>query len=80
MFSGKKDLLKVYNLYNIFKRTEMKGNELVKELKKKGWRVERIHGSHFIMKKGKQTEVIPVHNTDIPVGLLTAIKKRTGLL
>ena len=50
------------------------------KLKKNGWHVDRIHGSHFIMKKGKQTEVIPVHNTDIPVGLLTAIKKRTGLL
>lgn len=57
----------------------MKGSELVKELKKNGWTINRIHGSHYIMKKGSQTEVIPVHNTDIPIGLLNAIKKRTGL-
>ena len=57
----------------------MKGSELVKELKKDGWTVDRIHGSHYIMKKGNQTEVIPVHNTDIPKGLLNAILKRTGL-
>lgn len=57
----------------------MKGSELVKKLKKNGWTVDRIHGSHYIMKKGSQTEVIPVHNTDIPKGLLNKILKRTGL-
>ncbi len=57
----------------------MKGKELVKELQKNGWQVERIHGSHYIMKNGVQTEVIPVHNKDLPIGLLNAIMKRTGL-
>ncbi len=57
----------------------MKGSELVKELKKNGWKVDRIHGSHYIMKKENKTEVVPVHNTDIPKGLLNAILKRTGL-
>lgn len=57
----------------------MKGIEVVKQLKKMGWVVDRIHGSHYIMKKGNQTEVIPVHNKDLPIGLLTAIKKRTGI-
>lgn len=57
----------------------MKGKDLVKELKKNGWTVDRIHGSHHVMRKGHQTEVIPVHNKDLPIGLLNAIKKRTGL-
>ena len=57
----------------------MKGKELVRLLKKLGWRIDRIHGSHYVMKKGNQTEVIPVHNTDIPIGLANAILKRTGL-
>lgn len=57
----------------------MKGKELVKLLRKNGWEIDRIHGSHYIMKKGNRTEVIPVHNTDLPVGLLNAIKKRTGI-
>lgn len=57
----------------------MKGKELVKLLKKHGWRVDRIRGSHYVMKKDGQTEIIPVHNTDIPIGLVNAILKRTGL-
>ncbi len=57
----------------------MKGKELVKQLQKNGWTIDRIHGSHYIMKKGSQTEVIPVHNFDLAPGLLHAIKKRTGL-
>lgn len=57
----------------------MKGLEIVNALKKKGWTVDRIRGSHYIMKNGSQTEVIPCHGKDLPVGLLNAIKKRTGL-
>ena len=30
------------------------------------------------MKKGNRTEVIPVHNTDLPLRLLNAIKKGPG--
>ena len=57
----------------------MKGAELVKALKKTGWKIERIKGSHYVMKKGNKTEIIPVHNRDLPVGLLNAVKKRNGL-
>ena len=57
----------------------MTGAELVKLLKKAGWRTERIKGSHHVMKKGSRTEIIPVHNKDLPTGLLNAIKKRNGL-
>ncbi|GAU76041.1 type II toxin-antitoxin system HicA family toxin [Fusibacter sp. 3D3] len=57
----------------------MKGKELVKLLISNGWHVERISGSHHVMKKDDKTEIIPVHNTYIPIGLLNAILKRTGL-
>ena len=57
----------------------MKGIELVKLLKRNGWKTERIKGSHYVMKKDDQTEIIPVHNTDLPAGLLNAILKRRGL-
>lgn len=56
----------------------MKGKDLVKLPKENGWYVERISGSHHVMKNGTQTEIIPVHNTDVPPGLLNAILKRTG--
>lgn len=55
------------------------GKEVVKLLKKNGWQLVRIKGSHHVMKKDGKTEIIPVHKTDLPPGLLTAILKRTGL-
>lgn len=57
----------------------MRGKDVVKQLQKQGWIIDRVHGSHYIMKKGNQTETIPCHNTDLPPGLFHAIKKRTGL-
>lgn len=57
----------------------MTGKDLVKLLKHNGWKVDRIKGSHYVMKKNGKTEIIPVHHTDIPIGLFNAILKRTGL-
>lgn len=57
----------------------MKDKDLLNLLKKNGWEVKRIHGSHHIMQKGDQTEIIPIHGRDVPAGLLNAILKRTGL-
>lgn len=57
----------------------MKGKDLVKLLEKDGWKIDRVTGSHHVMKKGSRTEIIPVHNTDLPSGLKNAILKRTGL-
>lgn len=57
----------------------MTGRELIRLLEKAGWQLDRIKGSHHVMKKGNRTEIIPVHNKDIPTGLLNSILKRTGL-
>jgi len=58
----------------------MSGKELVKQMQKNGWLIDRIHGSHYVMKKGENTEIVPVHgNRDLPEGLLKSIQKRTGL-
>ena len=54
----------------------MKDSELVKLLESKGWKVIRIKGSHHVMKKDNMIEVIPVHNRDVPKGLLFKILKR----
>ena len=55
----------------------MKPKELMKKLKENGWEVDRVHGSHYVMKKGNQTEVVPNHNTDLKPGILNSILKRT---
>ena len=58
----------------------MTGKKLLKMLLDDGWELERIHGSHHIIKKGNKTEIIAIHsNKDIPNGLLNKILKRTGL-
>ena len=57
----------------------MKGAEFVKMLKKNGWTLDRVHGSHHIMKKGDQTLSVPVHGTDLKPGILNALMKAAGL-
>lgn len=49
-------------------------------LKKNGWEVKRVAGSHFIMyKEGQRIVPVPCHNKDLKKGTLSAILKQTGL-
>lgn len=57
----------------------MKDKDLLKLLKKNGWKVIRINGSHHILQKDGETTVVPIHNKDVPIGLLNQILKETGL-
>lgn len=59
----------------------MTGKELVKLLKKNGWMLDRITGSHHIMvKPGQRAVPVPVHaNRDIPNGLVRAIMRQAGI-
>lgn len=57
----------------------MTGKDLIKLLKYNGWHIYRIRGSHHVMKKDDNIEIIPVHKKDLPIGLVTAILKRNGL-
>lgn len=59
----------------------MKPKELIKQLQAQGWRIERIQGSHYIMKhdEKKAMTVIPNHNKDLKPGTLHNILKQTGL-
>ncbi|HRV29374.1 MAG TPA: type II toxin-antitoxin system HicA family toxin [Spirochaetia bacterium] len=58
----------------------MTGKELVKLLKKEGWALDRIKGSHHIMIKGTMTLSVPVHgNRDLPAGILHRLMKDGGL-
>ena len=55
--------------------------ELLKILRKNGWYVERVHGSHHILKHDKimQIIVLPLHNTDMKPGILNSILRDAGL-
>lgn len=56
------------------------GREYVRKLQKDGWIIDRIQGSHYMLKKGSKTVTVPVHSgKELPVGLLHALKKKTGI-
>lgn len=57
----------------------MRDKDLLKLLKANGWQVVRIQGSHHVLQKDRQIEVIPIHGKDVPTGLLNKILKRAGL-
>lgn len=59
----------------------MTGKEVIKILKKNGWQLERITGSHHIMwKDGNRSVPVPVHGKkDLGPGLLKAIFKQAGV-
>ena len=58
----------------------MEGKELVKLLKKNGWQIDRISGSHHIMVKGNRTISVPVHGKqELGKGLIHAILKQVGI-
>ncbi len=60
----------------------MTGKEMLKLLKKNGWQVIRIKGSHHIVAKDGVpfTIPVPVHgNTDLKPGTEHSILKQAGL-
>jgi predicted RNA binding protein YcfA (HicA-like mRNA interferase family) len=58
----------------------MSGKDLLKMLEKVGWSIDRISGSHHILKKDGQTIILPVHgNADLKPGILNSALKKAGL-
>ena len=57
----------------------MKDRDLIKLLKKNGWQLDRINGSHHIFRKEEMTVSVPVHGKDVPTGLLPQILTDAGL-
>jgi len=61
---------------------QVSGRELVELLRRRGWSVDRIRGSHYVMVKPGRTEIItvPVHkNMPLKPGLLLAILRVAGI-
>lgn len=60
----------------------MNGKELIKKCEVLGWYVDRIEGSHHIMKhtEYKHSLSIPVHGSkDLKKGILHELMKKAGL-
>lgn len=59
----------------------MKSKDLIKELIKAGWVLDRIRGSHHIFKHPERGGhiTIPHPKKDLGKGLIAAIRKQAGL-
>lgn len=56
------------------------GKEFVKLAQKNGWKLLRIHASHYVLSKGASTIVVPVHGgKNLPTGLYHKLLKQAGL-
>jgi predicted RNA binding protein YcfA (HicA-like mRNA interferase family) len=65
----------LYKVYSI----NMSGKDLVKKLLKDGWVLDRVSGSHHIMRKNGVILSVPVHkNEDLKPGILNSFNKKAG--
>jgi len=61
---------------------QVSGRELIKLAHEKGWNLARVKGSHHILTKEGEENIltIPVHsNKPLKIGLLRALMKQAGL-
>lgn len=58
----------------------LSGKEIVKALSRDGWHVDRISGSHHVMRNADGRQVtVPVHgNRPLPIGTLSSICRESG--
>ena len=59
----------------------MKSADLIRELNKAGWVLDRIRGSHHVFKHSARPGhvTVPHPKKDLGKGLLAAIRKQAGL-
>jgi len=59
----------------------VKPKQLIRAMEKRGWELDRVRGSHYVMKHpGEQRRIpVPVHNRDMAPGTLHGILKNIGL-
>ena len=59
----------------------MSGKDFVKKLIRDGWTLDRVNGSHHIMRKNGVVLSVPVHkNEDLKPGMLNSLYKKAGYL
>ena len=56
----------------------LKPKKVIKALERNGFEIRRITGSHYILKKGRQTVSVPYHNKDLKPGTLASIIIQAG--
>jgi predicted RNA binding protein YcfA (HicA-like mRNA interferase family) len=59
----------------------MKSADIIRELRKAGWVLDRVRGSHHVFKHPGRPGlvVVPHPKKDLGAGLIAAIRKQAGL-
>ncbi len=59
----------------------VKPKQLIRVLERRGWQLDRVRGSHYILKHHTEHRSIPVpvHNRDLAPGTLSSIMKNAGI-
>ena len=59
----------------------MKSKDLINELKAAGWYLDRVNGSHHMLKNAQVpgTVVVPHPKKELGVGLVNSIRKQAGI-
>lgn len=61
---------------------QVRGEHVIRALRRAGWEVIRIHGSHHVLahaERSGDTLVVPVHSRPLKRGTLADILERAGL-
>ena len=57
---------------------ERNSNKIIARLKREGFIVVSVRGSHHKMRKGSQTIIVPHPKKDLPTGTALAIARQAG--
>lgn len=57
---------------------ERNSHEIIARLKRDGYELVSVKGSHHKLRKGTQTIIVPHPKKDLPVGTALAIAKQAG--
>lgn len=58
----------------------MRPREVISKLKKNGWELKRINGSHHIFEKDGNITIVGFHGSkDVKKPVIKAIEKQTGI-
>ncbi|MCD8515285.1 MAG: type II toxin-antitoxin system HicA family toxin [Burkholderiaceae bacterium] len=59
----------------------MTSADLIRELQRSGWKLDRVNGSHHVFKHpvSKGHVVVPHPKKDLSLGLVKAIRKQAGI-
>ncbi|HZT57426.1 MAG TPA: type II toxin-antitoxin system HicA family toxin [Pyrinomonadaceae bacterium] len=61
------------------KLPSLKPKAVIRALRRGGFEVHHVSGSHYILKKEKLRVTVPYHNKDLKPGTLKSIVERAGL-